>query len=107
MERTCARCGKRFETHPLAYVCAACRDLPLVHRDPCELTPREMQICALLAQSKPNKIIAYELCLTDGTVKVFIRRIFQKLGVSNRTQLALWYVGNNIPNRPVRFLKGA
>ena len=37
-----------------------------------------------------NKEIAYELHLTEGTVKEYLNRIFRKLDVSNRTELAVW-----------------
>jgi DNA-binding NarL/FixJ family response regulator len=53
------------------------------------LTPRELEILALLRQGKPNKIIAHELDISENTVKVFVRRIFSKLRVANRTELAV------------------
>jgi DNA-binding NarL/FixJ family response regulator len=54
------------------------------------LSFREKQIIELIQQAKSNKEIAYELCLTVGTVKEYVYHIFRKLGVTNRTQLALW-----------------
>jgi DNA-binding NarL/FixJ family response regulator len=53
------------------------------------LTPRELQVIELVRQAKPNKIIAYELGLTHGTVKEYLHHIFRKTGASNRTDLAL------------------
>ena len=53
------------------------------------LTPRELEVLTLIREGKPNKVIAYELDIRESTVKVFVRRIFGKLRVSNRTQLAL------------------
>jgi DNA-binding NarL/FixJ family response regulator len=53
------------------------------------LTPRELEVLARVREGKPNKIIAYELDIRESTVKMFVRRIFGKLRVSNRTQLAL------------------
>jgi DNA-binding NarL/FixJ family response regulator len=53
------------------------------------LTAREGQVLARLGEGKPNKVIARELGIREGTVKVFVRRILGKLHVSNRTQLAL------------------
>jgi DNA-binding NarL/FixJ family response regulator len=44
----------------------------------------------LIRQAKSNKEIAYELCLTVGTVKEYVYHIFRKLDVSNRTELAMW-----------------
>jgi len=44
----------------------------------------------LVSQAKPNKEIAYQLHLSEGTVKEYLNRIFRKLDVSNRTELAVW-----------------
>jgi DNA-binding NarL/FixJ family response regulator len=52
------------------------------------LTPRESEVLARLRQGKPNKVIAYELKISEGTVKVFVRRILAKLHASNRTEVA-------------------
>jgi DNA-binding NarL/FixJ family response regulator len=51
---------------------------------------RERQVVHLVQQAKSNKEIAFELCLTVGTVKEYVHHIFRKLGVKNRTELALW-----------------
>jgi DNA-binding NarL/FixJ family response regulator len=50
------------------------------------LTPRQRTVLLHLRQGKANKIIAYELGMTESTVKVHIRNIMRKLGASNRTQ---------------------
>lgn len=55
-----------------------------------ELSVREKQIVELVQQAKLNKEIAHELHLTEGTIKEYLNRIFRKLGVSNRTELAIW-----------------
>ena len=55
-----------------------------------KLSAREKQVADLIQQAKSNKEIAYELGLTTGTVKEYLFHIFRKLGVSNRTELALW-----------------
>jgi DNA-binding NarL/FixJ family response regulator len=52
------------------------------------LTPREKEVLARLRQGKPNKIIAYDLNITESTVKVFVRRILRKLNAGNRTEVA-------------------
>jgi DNA-binding NarL/FixJ family response regulator len=44
----------------------------------------------LIAQAKLNKEIAHELHLTEGTVKEYLNRIYKKVGLSNRTELAVW-----------------
>jgi len=51
-----------------------------------------MQLAALVAQGQSNKQIGDQLHLQYGTVKVYLSRIFPKLGITNRTELALWYV---------------
>jgi DNA-binding NarL/FixJ family response regulator len=53
-----------------------------------DLTPREMEVVARLRQGKPNKVIAYELEISESTVKAFVRRILIKLNALNRTQVA-------------------
>lgn len=50
------------------------------------LTPRQMTVLSLLQQGKANKIIAYELGMSESTVKVHIRNIMRKMGATNRTQ---------------------
>ncbi len=51
-----------------------------------ELTPREMEVLELLAQGFANKQIAYELEISEHTVKFHISSIYTKLGVTNRTE---------------------
>ena len=52
-------------------------------------TPRELAVILHLRDGKPNKLIARELTICEGTVKLYVRRIMKKLGVENRTQAAL------------------
>ena len=52
------------------------------------LTPRERQIVRLVSQGMSNKEIAHQLNVSDGTVKVHLHNIFQKLEITNRTVLA-------------------
>jgi two-component system NarL family response regulator/two-component system nitrate/nitrite response regulator NarL len=59
-----------------------------VDRRAAELTPREAEIAALVAAGSSNKEIAAKLDITEGTVKVHLHNIFNKLEVSNRTALA-------------------
>jgi len=56
--------------------------------DSSALTPRETEVLRHLREGKPNKIIAYELGMSENTVKVHVGRIFKKLGASNRTVIA-------------------
>jgi DNA-binding NarL/FixJ family response regulator len=50
------------------------------------LTTTQMTILSHVRQGKPNKIIAYELKMSESTVKVHIRNIMRKMGATNRTQ---------------------
>jgi DNA-binding NarL/FixJ family response regulator len=54
-----------------------------------DFTPRELAVISHLRDGKPNKLIARELEICEGTVKIYIRRIMKKLRVENRTQAAL------------------
>lgn len=54
------------------------------------LTGRERDVLALVAAGRPNKLIARELEISEKTVKAHLTRIFQALGVTDRTQAALW-----------------
>jgi two-component system, NarL family, nitrate/nitrite response regulator NarL len=54
-----------------------------------KLSPREMDVLALLVKGKSNREIAAELNLSLGTVKSHLSSMYKKLGVSNRTQAAL------------------
>lgn len=49
-------------------------------------SPRELDVLQLVAHGKANKEIAKELNITDGTVRVHLTNIFQKLGVTSRTE---------------------
>jgi two-component system nitrate/nitrite response regulator NarL len=52
------------------------------------LTDRERQIMRLVSEGLSNKEIAHRLNIVDGTIKVHLHHIFQKLEISNRTVLA-------------------
>jgi DNA-binding NarL/FixJ family response regulator len=58
------------------------------------LTKREGQLVALLAQGLKNKEIATALDISEGTVKVYMSKLFQKIGVRGRFELALRGVNN-------------
>ena len=53
------------------------------------LAARERAIVRLVAQGRRNREIADDLGMTEGTVKVYLHNIYQKLGVENRTELAV------------------
>jgi len=58
------------------------------------LTPRERQLVVLVAQGLRNKEIGYRLGVTEGTVKVYLCRLFDKTGVADRLELALFAMKN-------------
>ena len=58
------------------------------------LTRRESQLVALLSQGLKNKEIAATLFISEGTVKVYLSRLFHKLGVKDRFELALFGLKN-------------
>jgi two-component system nitrate/nitrite response regulator NarL len=53
------------------------------------LTTRERQIVLVLSDGVSNREIGRRLRLAEGTVKVHLHNIYQKLGISNRTALAV------------------
>ncbi len=63
------------------------------------LTPREEQVVALVAEGLGNRQIAAELNLSEHTIKKYLFRIFEKLGVSTRVELVLYAVNNGDPRQ--------
>jgi DNA-binding NarL/FixJ family response regulator len=55
-----------------------------------ELTAREREVLLMVAEGMPNKLIARRLEISERTVKGHLTRIFERLGVTDRTQAALW-----------------
>jgi DNA-binding NarL/FixJ family response regulator len=54
------------------------------------LSEREREVLAMVARGLPNKLIARELGISEKTVKAHLTRIFHRLGVTDRTQAAIW-----------------
>lgn len=54
-----------------------------------ELTPRERQVAELVTLGLRNKEIASELRITEGTVKMYLHTLYDKLGIGSRTELAM------------------
>ena len=54
-----------------------------------EFTERQYAVLVCLCQGDPNKVVGRKLGMTETTVKVHVREIMRKLGVSNRTQVAI------------------
>ncbi len=58
--------------------------------DQAGLTPREEEILALIAKGFSNKLIARDLDLMVGTVKVHVKHVLKKLGLKTRVEAAVW-----------------
>ena len=57
------------------------------------LTNREREILELIAKGLPNKLIARELDISDGTVKVHVKHLLKKLELRSRVEAAVWFLG--------------
>jgi DNA-binding CsgD family transcriptional regulator len=93
--RNCSHCGHDFPVFGQELVCTSCRKpvntrhreaSPLLGRP---LSFRERQVVDLVALGKLNKEISSDLHLTEGTIKEYLNRIFRKVGITNRTELAV------------------
>jgi two-component system, NarL family, nitrate/nitrite response regulator NarL len=60
------------------------------------LSPKELSIIACITQGKRNKEIAFQLGTTEQVVKNYLRKIYDKLGVSDRLELALYCLHHQI-----------
>lgn len=64
-----------------------------------DLTPRELEILCHLAAGQSNKVIAKELGISDGTVKLHVKAILRKLDVHSRVEAAVIAVEQNLCQR--------
>ncbi|MDD3518608.1 MAG: response regulator [Chromatiales bacterium] len=64
------------------------------------LTPRETEILQLLAEGQSNKVIARNLGISDGTVKLHVKAILRKLGVHSRVEAAVLAVQQGVRTIP-------
>jgi len=93
--RICPKCGVEYTVLVgMGRFCSECRVLKLTSPEKrvingTSLSSREQQVVQLVCEAKPNKEIACLLHLTEGTIKVYLNRIFTKTGFGNRTDLAL------------------
>jgi DNA-binding NarL/FixJ family response regulator len=60
------------------------------------LSARETEVLALVGEGLPNKLIARRLEISEKTVKAHLTSVFARIGVSDRTQAALWARRHNI-----------
>ena len=80
------------ETRSGAQLYPSSKSTPMTERhEGCEiLSEREVAVLALLCAGYSNKLIARSLGICDATVKAHLRSSFRRIGVTNRTQAALW-----------------
>jgi len=60
---------------------------------------REQRVIQLVAQGLKNREVADEIGTTEHVVKNYLRVIYDKLGLWNRVELALWYESRQIPSQ--------
>jgi len=65
------------------------------------LTPREFEILTLLAEGQSNKVIARNLGISDGTVKLHVKAILRKLNISSRITAAVMAVEHGLKKTPI------
>jgi DNA-binding NarL/FixJ family response regulator len=107
----CIHCVSRGEVwvnnRQLNYVLDALSDVPTlrvinsVGRS--LLTPREEQVVALVADGLTNRGVASELGLSEHTIKKYLLRIFDKVGISSRVELVLYAMSHG-ENRPAEWM---
>jgi DNA-binding NarL/FixJ family response regulator len=66
------------------------------------LSARETEVLSLVGEGLANKLIARRLGISEKTVKTHLTRIYHRIGVTDRTQAALWANRNGIVNREGR-----
>ena len=62
-----------------------------------KLSAREREVLELVGEGLPNKLIARRLEISEKTVKAHLTQVFVQLGVTDRTQAALWLERNGLP----------
>jgi DNA-binding NarL/FixJ family response regulator len=60
------------------------------------LSEREREVLAMVARGLPNKLIARDLSISEKTVKAHLTKVFRTIGVTDRTQAALWAGRNGL-----------
>ena len=69
---------------------------PLPARSKVQLTPKESMIVACVTQGMKNKEIAIRVGTTEQVVKNYLRKVYDKLGVADRLELALYCLNNRV-----------
>jgi DNA-binding NarL/FixJ family response regulator len=97
-----------LESRAIAWVLDAFRNQglrPTGSRSKVQLTPKESLIVSCVTQGMKNKEIALRVGTTEQVVKNYLRKVYDKLGVADRLELALYclnhrVVPNEVPARP-------
>jgi DNA-binding NarL/FixJ family response regulator len=98
--RGCGREGKQCELLQRELVVSETMDVrPAAGVGSQMLTKREAQVAELVSQGFANKTIAQQLGLREGTVKIHVHNIYQKLRVPNRTSLILSWIAKRVEYR--------
>ena len=63
---------------------------------------RQLRVIELVAQGRKNKEIAKELRIGEHVVRNYLGKIYDRIGVSNRVELALWYWARLQEGKPLR-----
>jgi DNA-binding NarL/FixJ family response regulator len=107
----CIHCVFRGEVwinrQQMNYVLEALSEVPTLRvvnsRGRSLLTPREEQVVALVADGLTNRGVAGELGLSEHTIKKYLLRIFDKIGISSRVELVLYAMSHG-ENRPAEWM---
>jgi len=77
----------------------AARELLSARRTPnaaATLSARELEVLAMVGEGLPNKLIARRLAISEKTVKAHLTSVYRQIGVTDRTQAALWARRNGV-----------
>src|SRR5205823_7993088 len=73
---------------------------PMSSRTKLQLTPKETLIVSCVTQGMKNKEIALKVGTTEQVVKNYLRKVYDKLGVADRLELALYCLQNRVVDNP-------
>jgi len=97
------RAARRGELHldpAIAKRLMASMRAPVRGEQGADLTARELEILRLVAAGQANKEIAAHLVISERTARTHVSNILRKLGLSSRTQAALWAVREGLASGP-------
>ncbi|MCE7003310.1 response regulator transcription factor [Kibdelosporangium philippinense] len=95
------RAAKRGQVHlDPAVARTLTRSLVSPHRTATALTPREREILILVAKGQSNRDIADALMISERTARTHVSNVLSKLGLTSRTQAALWAVREGLVTGP-------